>query len=265
MLKPADIQNDINASKWSMQKDHEEYRKIDNVLITKPKPGKKSKNNRGAEEFDYSLKTDVLLEVNHDRYGVLMRDEMIVRAAEDRWNRGAAEVVRAVLAAALDQKSYLSASNIHSSVGVNQIVEHISPDSLPYLTAGLYGTSAKSLPDYVRQYLSVLAGEDVLPGSGMQFLFVAEASDPTYSVDLQAICVKLRANLMMDLVRERLGQRQARVLATVAKAHHISEQTVSPDGHARPHADIRAGPRLRYDTSQGSPNSTRRTPKALAH
>ena len=224
MLKPADVVYDTNASKWDIQQANDEYRKIENVLITKQKAGKKSKKSRGGEEYDYSLRPDILLEVNYDRYGVLIRDEMIVRAAEDRWNKGAAEVVRATLAAGLDHTSYLSANKSSHGVTVNQIIEHISPDSHDYLTAGLYGTSARSLPDYVRQYLSVLAGEDVLPGSGMRFLFT---SDSVYLVDLQAVCVKLRANLMMDLVRERLGQRQARVLATVAKAHHISEQTAS--------------------------------------
>ena len=192
------------------------------------RPGKKRKS-KAAEEFDYSLKPDIHLEVNYDRYGVLMRDELIVKAAEDRWNKGAAEVVRGVLEAALDEHSDLKASRTYTSVTVAQILDKIPEKSHTYLFAGLAlsNTSSKSALEYVRHYLQVLSGQDIQPTTGSRFLTKNDAVEEGYTVELQGICVRLRANMMMDLVRERLGTRQARVLATVAKAHHISEQMVS--------------------------------------
>ena len=193
------------------------------VLVKKEKPGKKKSR---KEEFDYSMKSDVVLRLNYDRYGVIIRDELIAKAANDRWNVAAAEVVRALLAAVLNEESRLNETRSNAA-GLNAIVENIPKSVYPTLAAGIAGVTSKNASEVVRQYLNVMSGADLLDRSkGAPFLGGDDSSNPVFHVELEAVAVRIRASLMMELVRERLGARAARVLATVAKAHKITEQVV---------------------------------------
>jgi DNA-directed RNA polymerase III subunit RPC3 len=216
---------DLQAkSAYEIETEREELRSLGRVLIKTPKVGKKKK---AKEEFDYSLKPDVALRINNDRYGVLIRDELVVKAAEDRWNKGAAEVVRAVLAASLDEESTLKDTRTLADVGFNEIVERIPNKAYPTLMAGLQGMSSKSTGEIVRTYLAILAGEDQMLANGGAFLRrEGSSSNPGFKVELESIAVRLRASLLSELVRQRLNDPAARVLAVVAKAQIASETTV---------------------------------------
>ena len=226
MFSATEISNIRDEANWENGEDRNAMKRMDRILVKTDKLGKKKKT-KGGDEFDYSLKPDIPLRLNYDRYGVIMRDELVIKAARDRWNRGAAEVVRALLEVALNEESEMAEPRTERAVGVNEIVERIPQNDYPLLPAGIAGSSSKSIPDIVRQYLAVMSGDDLAGGSGAPFLSKIEGNNPQYTVELEAICVKLRAGLMMELVRERLGDRAARVLATVAKAHKITEQAVS--------------------------------------
>ncbi|RSH81385.1 RNA polymerase III subunit C82 [Saitozyma podzolica] len=206
---------DLQAkSAYEIETEREELRSLGRVLIKTPKVGKKKK---AKEEFDYSLKPDVALRINNDRYGVLIRDELVVKAAEDRWNKGAAEVVRAVLAASLDEESTLKDTRTLADVGFNEIVERIPNKAHVVKVHG----------EIVRTYLAILAGEDQMLANGGAFLRrEGSSSNPGFKVELESIAVRLRASLLSELVRQRLNDPAARVLAVVAKAQIASETTV---------------------------------------
>lgn len=225
LLSPNDLANIQSQSEYEVVQERNELRHIDRILVKNEKRGKKKKG-KGVEEYEYSLKPNVHLRVNYDRYGVLMRDELIIKAAEDRWNKSAAEVVRAVLAASLDEDSVLAEGRTHKDVGVNEIVQVIPQSSYPLLVAGMVPASSKSVPELVREYLSILAGEDQMIGNGGAFLKRDGSTNPSYVVELESICKRLKATLLTELVRDRLGDRAARVLAVVAKASKAGETTV---------------------------------------
>ena len=195
------------------------------MLSQTDKRGKKRKG-KGIEDIEYSLNPSISLRINYDRYGVLVRDELIVKAAEDRWNKGAAEVVRAVLAASLVVDSVLANGRTNKEVGVDEIFERIPPTSHVLLTTGMALTSKKPVTEILRQYLSVLAGEDQIVENGGAFLRRNDATSPGYTVELESVCRRLRATLLTEMVRERLGDKAARVLAVVAKASKVGETTV---------------------------------------
>jgi len=209
-----------------------DMRSIDRVLQKTEKLVKKKRGKVVPEEYDYSLRPKIHLRVNYDRYGVLIRDELIIKAAEDRWNKAAAEVLRAVLDASLDEDSVLASCRTHKDVGVNEIVERVPQSSYDLLLAGMPTVGNKSIGEIVRQYLSIMAGEDQMIGNGGAFLERNDATNPGYKVEVESICKHLRASLLTELVRERLGDRAARVLAVVAKASKAGETTVNSSTNA---------------------------------
>lgn len=136
--------------------------------------------------------------------------------------------MRAVLDASLRDASLLKDDRTHDPVGINSIISLIPPSSAPILLAGLGLSSKSSIPDLVRAYLSVLAGEDQLTGTGAGAFLQREGStNPGYKVEFEAICVKMREAMLSDLVREKLGDKAARVLAVVTRSSKAFETTVS--------------------------------------
>jgi len=216
-----------------------------------------------VEEYDYHLGPNIHLRVNYDRYGVLIRDELIIKAAEDRWNVAAAEVMRAILAASLDEDATLADGRTHDDVKLNAIIDRIPQSSHPLLMAGIAGAENSSIPEVVRQYLKILAGEDQVIGNGGAFLQRNDASDPGYKVELESVCRRLRASLLTELVRERLGKKAARVLAVVAKASKAGETTVSDISKSSRQTLTLLGSGLRNDTPTRRSLHSLRASKAL--
>lgn len=109
-------------------------------------------------------------------------------------------------------------------VGLNQITERFPKDKLSGLQTGIVGAPSKQTVDLIKEYLGVMSGDDRTDRMANAFL----GNDGSYfNMEFAAVAVKLRASLMMELVRSHLGGKEARVLATVAKAQRITEQTVS--------------------------------------
>jgi DNA-directed RNA polymerase III subunit RPC3 len=192
------------------------------AIIKKPKLDKKRKSKKD-DGFDYSLNQTVHLRLNYDRYGVIIRDELLVKSAADRWNAAAGEITRALLEVALVDESKLK-DDASVDVGLNQITEGYTKEKLSALQSGIIGAPSKQTVDLIKEFLGVMSGDDRTDRMANAFL----GNEGSYfHLEFAAVAVKLRASLMMDLVRTHLGGKEARVLATVAKAQRITEQTVS--------------------------------------
>lgn len=192
------------------------------AIIKKAKLDKKRKSKKD-DGFDYSLNHTVHLRLNYDRYGVIVRDELLAKSAADRWNAAAGEITRTLLDTALVDDSRMDdAQSI--DVGLNQITEGYPKDKLSTLQSGIVGAPSKQTVDLIKEYLGVMSGDDRTDRMANAFL---GNEGSYYNMEFAAVAVKLRASLMMELVRSHLGGKEARVLATVAKAQRITEQTVS--------------------------------------
>lgn len=226
LLSANDITNAHLQAVHDVQEDRERMRNLDKVLIETPRVNKKKK--KGEDEFEYSLRPTATLKINNDRYSVMFRDEMIIEAAGDRWNKGAAVVVRAVLESALDKESAITDMRTHKHVGFNEIMERIPKSQHAVLAAGIYRAEDRSPSEVIGQYLLIAAGEDQLIADSGAFLRrEGGSSSPRYTVELESVCVRMRTALLDQLVRERLGDKAARVLAVVVKAQKATEHTVS--------------------------------------
>ncbi|WVQ81704.1 hypothetical protein IAT38_003829 [Cryptococcus sp. DSM 104549] len=232
LLSANEQQNCLLEAEHDVDTANAALRDISRVLIVKQKIDKdRRRRAKGAravpgDEYDYELQQDVHLRVNYDRYSVLIRDELIVKAATDRWNAGAGVVMRAVLDASLGETSSLKDDRTFDPVGLNTILDLIPDEAAPTLLKGLSVSSRTSISEMVRIYLSMLAGEDQVVGSGLVFLQRDGTTNPSYKVELEAICVRLRETLLTELVREQLGDKAARVLSVVTKASKAFETTV---------------------------------------
>jgi DNA-directed RNA polymerase III subunit RPC3 len=230
MLSANELENITKQSEHETQDQRKEWRDIDHVLVVTERQAGKSKSKTktksgGSGETEYSLKPDISLRLNYDRYNVLLRDEAIIHATEERWNRGAGVVMRAILSNALRDDSTMIDDRTPYGVGLNEILDKIPKESIGDVAAGMDGAKTSRYSEAVKQYLRVMAEEDAAMGSGNPFLSV-EMGSSAYKVEFERIAVKLRENLMAKLVRERLGDHAARVLAVVARAGKVSETTV---------------------------------------
>lgn len=191
------------------------------VKVEKPN----AKRLKGDDKFDFSLNSTIPLRINYDRFGIVIRNELLVKAASDRWNIGAAEVLRAMLRVAHLDSSTLSDS-ASGPCSSDAMSSYIPRDKQSTLAAGIV-TKSKSIVDIITAYLEVMTSSGGAGATPNAFLTNDDTGSSTYEIQYEAIAVKIRANMLLDMVRASLGGRAARVLATVAKAHHITEQQVS--------------------------------------
>ncbi|WVQ68259.1 uncharacterized protein L199_006466 [Kwoniella botswanensis] len=238
MLSANDLDHCEKNAQYEIIQERESLQDIRRVLIERPKIDKDKSKKRGknkaafggggADEFDYSLQQDVHLRINHDRYGILIRNELIVKAAEERWNKSFGIVMKATLDAALKESSRLNEERTNDSIGINEIVSLIPTEDYKYLTAGLLISSKSTIPDIVRNYLNILSGDDgySISGNNGNFLRRDNGTNPGYIVEFELICKRLKQNLLYQLVREKLGDKAARVLAVVNKSSKAFETTV---------------------------------------
>lgn len=232
MLSVAELDNALAQAKHETLEERKKWRDIETVLVKSERQASKKKKIKGTEEFDFSLNPNIALRVNYERYNILIRDELIVKAAEDRWNKGAAEVMRAVMAASLSPDSSLADIRTFNAPGYNEILDRINVDSHPVLIAGIAGfsssssSSSKAIPEIVRQYLRILAEADAIQPSGNQFLTINEGGR-SYTVELERIGGKLRETLLQELVKEKVGEKATRILTAIMRGGKLSEQHVS--------------------------------------
>lgn len=221
-------------------------------IKVKQKERNTTANGKEKEDDTWDVLDNKPLRVNYDKYSVLIRNEMLIKAASDRWNEAAGEVLRGALLASLDSQVMMKELRTEQSVGVNNIVSNIPTSKHKLLVAGMAGSGSKNIPEIVRQYLAVMSGDDVASdNTSTRFLIHTEHSNPSYQVEIEAICTSLKANLLTELVRERIDDKAARVLAVVARAHFATETMVS-DRTAVFFLSSHPGPRLRNDPSPRS-------------
>lgn len=238
----------------NLRLEDEDLRDTGRALIKSERPGYKKGKMRGDDRYQWSIRPNVALRLNNDRFGVVIRDEVIVKAASDRWNDAAAEVVRALLKAVFNEKSRLN-NHASTQATADEIEKNIPKGKVGLLQAGVSGFKSKVLADLIPIYLNTMSNVDNLDRESNPFLSLDPSGRAAFQVEFEAIAVKARANLLLDLVRGTLGGRGARVLAAVAKAHHITEQQVSKGSRkATRHPVLTSeGPRLCHDAPARGP------------
>jgi hypothetical protein len=180
------------------------------------------------------LKGDCFVRISYDRFGVLLRDELIASAAAERWNVPSGEVVKALLTCALDEDSRLSDTRNLHTVSISEIIDKLPKDPANALlyTTGIISKGGekwgKNLMDLTRAYMNVLSGKDAVGDtSKARFTNQDSVGDKGYYVEIEQVAARMRASLLDSLVRERLGANAAKVLACFAGGKKMLESGVS--------------------------------------
>lgn len=164
-----------------------------------------------------------------------MRDELVVKAASDRLNPEAAQVVLSLLSVNADAASSLAQTQ-SPPVTVHQIVHHLSPNLK--LHRGIFDPSdvlsASSTPaELVACFCALLAAEDNPTASGAKTQILAKVkgardSSASYAVEFEGVCRRLKGRVLDSVVRERWGDDAGRVMAVVLKNGKMDEKHVRP-------------------------------------
>jgi len=205
------------------------------IIRTEKASGKKKgKARKGEEEFEFSLKTDCHIRLSYDRFGLLLRDELIANAASERWNKPAGEVIRSLLSCALIEDTELSETRTHELITISDIVEKLprEKDKVNALLAGIIPKGGnpwgKNLMDVTRAYMAVMSGGDAISETASTSFVAQDGSgDKGWYVMIEGICQRMRASLLSQLVKEKLGDDAARVLACFAGGKKMLESGVS--------------------------------------
>ena len=164
-----------------------------------------------------------------------MRNELVVKAASDRLNPEAAQVVLSLLAVNADASSSLAQSQ-SPPVTVHQIV-HQLPANLK-LHRGIFDPTdhlgpSSSPAELVSCFCALLAAEDNPTASGARTQILAKVkgardSSASYAIDYEGVCRRLKGRVLDSVVRERWGDDAGRVMAVVLKNGKMDEKHVSP-------------------------------------
>lgn len=185
--------------------------------------------------------------INFDKFALLMRDELVVKAASDRLNPEAGQVVLSLLAINADGPSASLSQTQSPPVTVHQIVHRLPPNLK--LHKGIFDpsdvlTASSSPAELVACFCALLAAEDNPTASGARTQILAKVkgardSSASYAVEFEGVCRRLKGRVLDSVVRERWGDDAGRVMAVVLKNGKMDEK------HVR--ASLASGNRLQPD------------------
>ncbi|KZV69059.1 hypothetical protein PENSPDRAFT_652745 [Peniophora sp. CONT] len=186
--------------------------------------GKASKRSKHSDEPVDVVDDDVYFRVNHDKFNVHIRNKIIVNAARERFNDGAAQVMQAALKAIQD-KSRTVKDPRSDPMSVSDIIRHITDEEA--LASGLIMPSKKpKTPDIIQQYLHMLALHDNATPTGLSQRFIALLNKKV-QVEFDAIGARLRTRVLEAVTRERHGSAGVRVLRLLLETGKMDEKQIA--------------------------------------
>ncbi|KIK95845.1 hypothetical protein PAXRUDRAFT_826575 [Paxillus rubicundulus Ve08.2h10] len=217
-----------------LKREEEDAEKVG--LKRKPKEqisNRSSKKNKVVEDM---VDNDVYFRVNFDKFNIHIRNKLIEMAVEERFNRGAALVMRATLKAV--ESNQKGVSDVRSDpTSTAAIALHI-PDDKDF-TSGLATISKKpSDASLVKDYLGLLAYADNPTPTGKTASYVSLSDNKVY-VEFEIINKRLRRRVLEAVARERHGDdgvRIVRLLLDVGKMDekHIAKVAMMANKDVRP-------------------------------
>ncbi|KDQ33723.1 hypothetical protein PLEOSDRAFT_1073903 [Pleurotus ostreatus PC15] len=232
------------AAEARMKREEAEAEKIG--LKRKPiENGHRSSKKKAVEEEEIVDDT-VYFRINYQRFSVHIRNSLIEQAARERYNDGAAAVVRATLQASAAKQFSLEDPRT-DPVSIANIAQHIHDDD--NLASGLLSASKKpNTMACLKDYLGILSAADNPTPAGRAGAFLSFSSSKI-QVEFEVVARRLKKRVLEAVAREKHGDEGVRIIRLLLDVGKMDEKQVSksvmmPNKDVRPLLSALAGDSL---------------------
>ncbi|KAJ3741898.1 RNA polymerase III subunit RPC82 helix-turn-helix domain-containing protein [Lentinula detonsa] len=199
-------------------------------------PSTKKRKATSTKEDDGTVVDTVYFRVNFDKFNIHTRNALIEKAVQERYNPGAALVVRAILK--ITEETQHSVADIRSDpLSVSNIILHLnSEEDEETLTSGLIQSSSsksKSAGSCVKEYLGILSSADNPTPTGRAGAFLEFSSkgkgggSGKVQVLFDIVARRLKRQVLEGVARERHGLEGVRVIRLLMDTGKLDEKQIS--------------------------------------
>ncbi|KAF8184955.1 RNA polymerase III subunit RPC82-domain-containing protein [Mycena galopus ATCC 62051] len=218
-----------------LKREEEEAEKVGLKRKAKEQKGPRSTKRKVVEEEEV-VDPEVYFRVNYDRFNIHIRNALIVKAAKERYNDGAALVVKTTLKVTEAKQKALSDVRTEP-VSVSNIAVSLS-DQEDLASGLILKTKSPSNTQCIKDYLGLLSCADNPTPAGRAAAFLSHASSKV-QVEFETICKRLRRRVLESVTRERHGAMGVRILRLLLDSGKMDEKQISkvvmmPNNAVRP-------------------------------
>ncbi|KAJ1307949.1 hypothetical protein OPQ81_002026 [Rhizoctonia solani] len=187
----------------------------------------RSKKRQVVEED--AIDPEAYLKVNHAKFNIHIRSQLIVAAAREKFNDEAAAVLKGILQICEPKMTQLD--EIRSDpVPTNQISQHIPENA--HLERGLYLKGSGSGTSVIREFVSILACADNPTPWGVAGAFLSitgggGGGGGKVAVEFEAISKRLKRGVVEGAVRDRWGDHACRILRVLDEKGKLHEDHIA--------------------------------------
>ncbi|KAF9484716.1 hypothetical protein BDN70DRAFT_825237 [Pholiota conissans] len=205
-----------------LKREEEEAEQVGLKRKAKDQSGSKTSRRKTAE--DVVINDAVYFKVNYERFGIHIRNAVIETAARDKFNEGAAIVMRAAMKATEITQLTLSESR-SVPTSISNIAMKVPDDA--NLAAGLvYSTKKVANITCIKDYLGMLSSADNPTPEGRASSFLSYSTSKV-QVEFEMIARRLRQNVVESVAQDKHGAEGLRILRLLSHSGKVDEKQIS--------------------------------------
>ncbi|KAJ7168137.1 RNA polymerase III subunit RPC82-domain-containing protein [Mycena crocata] len=206
-----------------LKREEEEAEKVGLKRKAKEQKGPRSAKRKVVEEEEVVDPT-VYFRINCDRFNIHIRNALIVKAAKERFNEGAALVLKTTLK--VTEPKQKNVSDVRTDpVTVSNIAVLLS-DQEDLASGLILKTKNPSNMACIKDYLGMLSCADNPTPAGRATAFLSFGASKV-QVEFETICKRLRRRVLESVTRERHGPEGVRILRLLLDTGKMDEKQIS--------------------------------------
>ncbi|KAF8919587.1 RNA polymerase III subunit RPC82-domain-containing protein [Mucidula mucida] len=174
---------------------------------------------------DGDVDDTVYFRINFDKFNIHLRNSLIERAVRERYNEGAALVVKAALK--VTESSQRNLLDVRTEpISVSNIALQLSEDD--DLSTGLAYSSKKKISNTtcIKEYLGILSSADNPTPESRAAAFLTFDSQKVH-IEFELIFKRLRRSVLEAVTRERHGTQGVRIVRLLLQTGKMEEKQIA--------------------------------------